>query len=176
MGIFLKMSRPEIYDFRVSLGNLFGLVISLWVIGISLGQPAPQANSAPIPRAKLLVMFQRELGNLYNPQNADDYLAAHETLEKYFLTSGDQRKAVAAALQVSGVDPNILGRLVHVRSDWPELTPGGVYYINEPPSARSMRTIFLGVPKNIRPYRRVAAGDQAPHRRRVRRHAKSQRR
>ena len=147
ISIFLKTSRPEIYEFRVSLGNLFGLVISLWVIGISLGQPAPQANSAAIsPRAKLLVMFQRETRKSLQPTKRRRLSRRPRNTRKIFPDLRRSAQSRRRGIQVSGVDPNILGRLVHVRSDWPELTPGGVYYVNGT-SARSMRTLFLGVPK-----------------------------
>src|SRR5256886_1160029 len=115
---------------------------------VTFGQPATQPTNEPMPQQMLLAIFKRELGDLYQPNKSNDYLAAHQAMEKYFAaTTGEQRKAIVTMLETSGIDPNVLGRLVRIRSTWPAVIGGGVYYVNErigPIDAH----YFLGVPKN----------------------------
>ncbi len=89
-------------------------------------------------------MIAREIGPLYRPQDAPKLLAAHELIEQFF-ADPDSRKQTAAALASTGIDPNVLGRLVRLRVKWPALPPG-VYYINEHVGTSDV-VYFLGLPK-----------------------------
>src|SRR4051794_32265527 len=79
---------------------------------------ASQPTTKPFTREQMLGMFQRELGERYKPADADNYLAAHQAMEQYFNGTSEQRSAIVSALQVTGVDPNRLGRLARIRSGW----------------------------------------------------------
>ena len=115
--------------------------------GVTLAQPATQPAIEPMPREELLAIFKRELDDYYRADQADNYLSAHQLIEQYFpATTGEHRKALVASIELLGIDPNILGRLVRIRSTWPILTPGGVYYVNERVGPIDVH-YFLGVPK-----------------------------
>jgi hypothetical protein len=108
-------------------------------------RPAQQES---IPRAALQDLYRTELGAAYDPVEADALADAHELLEKYFeaQTSAD-RKAIVAKLDATHVDANILGRLCRIRSHWPALPGGGVFYLNQKIGPNNVR-YFLGVPKS----------------------------
>jgi len=127
------------------LSFLFIAALS-WLTANLQAQPAPVPTSQPIPATQLQTMFKRELGDLFRPEQIESYRAAHQAMERYFSADAEQRKAIVAAIEVLGVDPNILGRLARIRSQWPELAPGGVYYINERLGPMEVH-YFLGVPK-----------------------------
>ena len=55
-----------------------------------------------------------------------------------------QRKLAVVALNQTGLDPAILGRLCRLRMRWPALQ-GGVYYVNEKRGPYDVR-YYLGVP------------------------------
>jgi hypothetical protein len=92
-------------------------------------------------------MFRTELGAAYDPVQADQLYAAHQLIERYFEahTSAD-RKSVIGQLQATEIDPNVLGRLCRIRSHWPALAGGGVFYLNQKVGTYDVR-YFLGVPK-----------------------------
>jgi pimeloyl-ACP methyl ester carboxylesterase len=151
MGFSLSLPDPlaKRRNYSVSLKNvtLKILQISLLLPTLIFAQPASPTTNEPMPQQALLAIFKRELGNLYQPNKANDYLAAHQAMEKYFAAStGEERKAILAMLETSGVDPNVLGRLARIRSAWPALTGGGVYYVNEHIGPMDAH-YFLGVPK-----------------------------
>jgi hypothetical protein len=104
------------------------------------------AEGEAIPRADLEKVYRRELEGLYPPNDADKVYAAHQLLERYFAApKAAERKRVVEELKVTGLDPNLLGRLARVRMHWPKLEPGGVYYVNERFGTHDVR-YFLGVP------------------------------
>src|SRR5207248_3997049 len=151
MELSLSLTRPLLKrrDCSVFLNNvtLKILQILLLIPASTFAQPASQPTNEPMPRQELLPILQRELGNLYRADKANDYLATHQAMEKYFAaTSGEERKAIVAMLETSGVDPNVLGRLARIRSNWPALSGGGVYYVNERIGPMDAH-YFLGVPK-----------------------------
>src|SRR5207248_1914712 len=147
IGIFPKTSRSEFYIF---LMLIFVASSAIW----AHAQGSALGPAQPMPPEKLLALFQHELGNLYRADGAENLLAAHEAMEKYFAApSSDERKAIVSALELLNIDPNLLGRLTRIRSRWPELTPGGVYYINERIGPLDVH-YFLGVPKR---YTRASA-------------------
>jgi hypothetical protein len=130
---------------------------ALWIIlafaRIAFGADAPTTapTTAPIPPSDIQKMDAAELGPLYRPADAGKLLAAHQLIEKFF-AEPQSRKQTAAALDATGIDPNILGRLVRLRLNWQPLSPG-VYYINERVGT-SDAVYFLGVPKG---YNRTTA-------------------
>jgi hypothetical protein len=88
-------------------------------------------------------MDAQELGPLYRPQDADKLLSAQALIERFF-AEPDSRKQNAAALEATGIDPDILGRIVHIRLKWPAL-PAGVLYVNERVGTTDA-VYFLGIP------------------------------
>src|SRR5437762_737475 len=107
--------------------------------GTAPGSPSPYAPPPPatspathpaadaIPPATLQEMYRRELGDKYNPADAARLEAVHQLVEQYFdAATGADRKAIAGRIHVSGVDPNIVGRLTRIRTYWPPLEGGGV--------------------------------------------------
>lgn len=121
------------------------LVLAFCEIAPGQSRPATQAirTSDPIPRATLVTMYQRELGPKFDPATADKLYAAHRLLEDYF-EQADKRKEIIKSLESTGIDPNILGRIVRIRMYWPDLK-GGVYYINERIGPHGVH-YFLGLP------------------------------
>lgn len=110
--------------------------------------PASQAAFDPIPEATLQQMYRRELGPKYNPAEAAKLYAAHQLLEQYFATQkAADRKAITNQLIATELDPNVLGRIVRLRMNWPTLDGGGVYYVNERVGPHFAR-YFFGVPAN----------------------------
>ena len=126
----------------------FPTVVCVFFVTLStLAQPAesPLKTDAEIPKATLLQLYQRELGPLYNPQQAEALYAAHKLIEQFFATP-EKRKELIKSIEATGIDPNILGRITRVRMHWPELK-GGVYYVNEKLGPHNVH-YFLGVPKD----------------------------
>ena len=107
-----------------------------------------------IPRSALDAMYNRELGNLYKPDQADKVYEAHQLLETFFAAhTAPERQSLVIKLESLGLDANLLGRLTRLHIDWPALD-AGVYYINEKVGPDDVR-YFLGVPKDYdrtRPY------------------------
>jgi hypothetical protein len=100
-----------------------------------------------IPQAALVELYKTELGKAYDPKLAPKLDAAHGLLERYFqMRTASGRKATVAALEATNLDPNILGRLCRIRSNWPALLNGGVFYVNQKVGAYGIQ-YFLGVPK-----------------------------
>ena len=108
------------------------------------------ATTAPansMPRQLLESIDKAELGKLYNPADADRYYEIHKLLEMYFATSSvEDRRALTKWISQFGVDANVIGRLVRIRMDWPDLREG-VYSVNERVGPHDVH-YFLGVPKN----------------------------
>lgn len=95
----------------------------------------------------MIGLFRHELGDAFQPEQADAYFTAHRAIENYFrATTAEQRKAILAGIELMNIDPNLLGRLTRIRSAWPSLAPGGVYYINERVGPIDVH-YFLGVPR-----------------------------
>jgi hypothetical protein len=110
--------------------------------------PATHPAADAIPPQMLQEMYRRELGNRYNPADAARLEAVHQLVEQYFdATTGAQRKAIAGQISATGVDPNIVGRLTRIRTYWPPLEGGSVYYVNERFGPTPIK-YFFGVPKN----------------------------
>jgi hypothetical protein len=97
-----------------------------------------------MPSGELEAIYKLQLGAKYQPGNLSRYIQAHALIEQYF---GDpsKRKQTIEALEASGLDPGVIGRLVRIRMNWPSLA-GGVYYINERIGPHDVR-YFLGIPK-----------------------------
>jgi hypothetical protein len=121
-------------------------IFSLAFCSIVLAQSStrPLDVNDPIPRATLEQMYQRELGELYNPKQSEALHAAHQLIEEYF-EKPDRRKQIVKQLEDSKIDPNVLGRITRIRLNWPDLR-GGVYYINERVGPYDVH-YFLGIPK-----------------------------
>lgn len=112
------------------------------------GVPPAPSTQETIPKAALGEMFRAELGPAYDPVQADQLYDAHELIERYFLaTTALDRKSLTGQLEATQIDPNILGRLCRIRSHWPALAGGGVFYINQKIGPRFAR-YFLGIPKS----------------------------
>ncbi|WP_428939098.1 alpha/beta hydrolase-fold protein [Fontivita pretiosa] len=130
---------------RFVLALLLTLANGRWLVA----QPAPPSTqpiptSQPIPRQQLDQMYRAELGQLYNPADADKLYQANLLLERYF-AAPDQRRAVVQSLQALGLDANLIGRLARIRMTWPPLAPG-VYYVNERMGPHDVR-YFFGIPR-----------------------------
>ena len=120
--------------------GLFGVVLAF----ASFAHGADSPAASPIPPSDIQRMDARELGTLYHPADADKLLSAHALIERY-CADPSSRKQTASALEATGIDPNILGRLARLRMNWPNLT-AGVYYINQRVGP-SDAVYFLGIPK-----------------------------
>jgi hypothetical protein len=104
------------------------------------------ASAPAIGLDELAAMYKSELGDLFKPELTDRVRQAHEHIERYFAaTSRQDRAAAVQALEASGLNPNLLGRLTRLRMHWPALE-GGVYYINEKIGPHQVM-YFLGIPK-----------------------------
>lgn len=122
---------------------------------IATGQTAPPATApvaqsdsdALIPRDTLEEMYRRELGVSTNPDLVDKLYRSHLLIEQYFKQpSLAQRKKIVEQIDAIGVNPNLLGRIVRLRMNWPELAPG-VYMVNESFGPFQVH-YFLGVPRD----------------------------
>jgi len=110
------------------------------------GTTRPSAEES-IPKATLGDMYRSELGSAYDPVQADQLYGAHQLIEKFFeSTTGLERKSLIGQLEATQIDPNVLGRLCRIRTHWPALIGGGVFYLNRKVGASDAR-YFLGVPK-----------------------------
>lgn len=113
----------------------------------SSSPPQPSATEA-ITRPVLESMYRAELGDSYDPVLADQLYPAHQLLEHYFaVRSAAERKKIAAQLEATRIDPNVLGRLCRIRTHWPSLAGGGVFYVETKLGRFDIR-YFLGVPKS----------------------------
>jgi len=105
--------------------------------------PQDQAIAPPV----LAEMYRTELGKAYDPAAANQLESAHQLLEKYFATrSSAGRKRIVQSLEATKLSADVLGRLCRIRSDWPDLSAGGVFYVNQKTGPYPVR-YFLGVPK-----------------------------
>jgi hypothetical protein len=105
----------------------------------------PEEDS--IPPATLAEMYRAELGKAYDPATAAQLEPAHQLIEKYFTTrSAAGRKKIVQSLEATKLSPDVLGPLCRIRSDWPALSGGGIFYVNQKTGAYPAR-YFLGVPK-----------------------------
>jgi hypothetical protein len=120
------------------------LIVCLLLVAARCTFADDSPNTAPISGDELATMNAHELGPLYRAQDEPKYSAAQELIEKFF-AEPSTRKQTAAALTATGIDPNILGRLVRLRAGWAALAPG-VYFINERVGPLEA-VYFLGVPK-----------------------------
>jgi hypothetical protein len=127
------------------------MALRVWVLILMLGsvaaaQAPPASLPAPtaMPADLLDVIDRQELAGKYQPADRARYLQAHTLIEQYFADPSRRRETVAA-LEATGLDPVVIGRLTRVRMDWPALA-GGVYYINERIGPHDVR-YFLGIPK-----------------------------
>jgi hypothetical protein len=150
MGFLASVSHPsKRSDHRGFLRNvtLTFLYVFLIFAGPAAAEPTTVPTEQPMPNDELLAICKRELGDLYRPELAGKYLEAHQLIERYFTAnSTEQRKAIVATIEMTGVEPNIVGRLTRIRSNWPALAGGGVYYVNERIGPMDAH-YFLGVPK-----------------------------
>lgn len=119
------------------------LVIAAAVRAQPTTGPASLPTTQPVPRQTLDQIYRRELGRAYNPADFDRLLRCSELLEQFFALP-ESRRAVLQHLEGLGLNPNIIGRLTRIRTNWPDLAPG-VYYINERAGPHAVR-YFLGVP------------------------------
>lgn len=91
-------------------------------------------------------MYQAELGKQYVRAQLPKLQSVHALLERYFTAKSEsQRKQIAAEIDSSGLPPEIVGRIVRLRTAWSDLTPG-VYYINRKIGPFDVR-YFLGIPR-----------------------------
>jgi pimeloyl-ACP methyl ester carboxylesterase len=127
--------------------SLFGPAIAQPLPPTTIPAPASAPALESIPRQTLETMYRRELGELYNPAQADSFYDTHQLIEKYFAApAAADRKALVKEIDAIGLDPNIVGRLTRLHMDWQALEPG-VYYINDKIGPNEVH-YFLGVPKN----------------------------
>jgi len=85
--------------------------------------PPPRRRAGTIPREALVEMYERELGNLYNPPKPTRFTRLR-LIEKYFATnSSEDHKALAKWIDSLGVDPtsSAASRAAH---GWPALETG----------------------------------------------------
>lgn len=147
--------------------SLMGMHTRLILAGVLLftaslfAQSAPvQPATAPAPgprldREALTRMYRGELEEKFTPELAEPLCRAHESMERYFAArSSAERKETIAAIDALKLDPNILGRIVGLRMDWPALQGGGVFYFNVRVGPHPV-LYFLGVPAK---YDRTRAG------------------
>ncbi len=91
-------------------------------------------------------MYRTELGDAFRPSDSIKLLSAHHLIEEYFAaaTSKD-RNGIAQQIEQLGLDPVAVGRLVRLRTHWPALAGGGVYYINQKRGPYDAK-YFVGLP------------------------------
>jgi len=119
------------------------------LIGVPMNGPGlmPPPENETIPAAQLGEMYRTELGSVYDPVLADQLEPAHALLEQYFASrTSAARKAIVKSLEATKLDVGILGRLCRIRSHWPALSGGGVFYVNRKKGPFELR-YFLGVPR-----------------------------
>jgi len=112
----------------------------------TLAQPQAQPSTQPIPRDEWLAIFKRELGDFYVAQ--DPTISSSPINHGAILhrDQSEQRKAILAAIEVNGVDPNILGRLATTLAPRGRSSPPRGSITSTSASA-PWRCILLGVPK-----------------------------
>lgn len=121
-----------------------------WLVVLLIASALHAQTTAPTTRPaltdeQLLTAVQKELGPLYHAGDRDNYLAVHGLIEAWFAAGAmKDRTAIAKQLEATGVDANIIGRLIRIRRHWHDLTPG-TYYINEQVGPHELK-YFLGVP------------------------------
>jgi hypothetical protein len=128
---------------RLRVGIVAAILIAGPLLATRIAVAASPPTTAPIAPDQLALMDQRELGPLYRQRDQPAYLTAHALIEACFANPA-HRKASIAALAATGLDPNIVGRLVRIRPRWAALA-GGVYYINQRIGTTDA-VYFLGVP------------------------------
>lgn len=120
------------------------------LIGVPTNEPGliRLPENETIPPGTLAEMFRAELGQAYDPVLADRLDRAHALLEQYFAShSAGERRTIVQSLEATKIDPGVLGRLCRIRSHWPALQGGGVFYVNRRKGPFDIR-YFLGVPKS----------------------------
>ncbi len=104
------------------------------------------APAEDLPPDVLAGLYRTELGNRFNAVELPRLNAAHQLLERYFVSSSsEERSDIARQIDAVGLDRSVVGRIARL-DDWAALTPG-VYYINEKSGPREIR-YFLGIPKS----------------------------
>jgi hypothetical protein len=121
-------------------------ILGLLICSGAAAQQPPTSLPAPgpMPNSSLQTIDRLELGEKYQPADQLKYLQAHALIEQYFAEPSRRQESVAA-LEATGLAPEVIGRLTRVRMDWAALS-GGVYYINERIGPHDVR-YFLGIPK-----------------------------
>lgn len=124
------------------------------------GQSAPPSlpNASPpagaIDRPMLERLYQAELGSLFRPPLSTKLFDAHLLLEKYFAApTAAQRSDIVKQLEAMGLEPAVLGRIIHIRLYRPALAEG-LYYVNERVGPHQVN-YFVGLPRGydrIRPW------------------------
>ena len=112
-------------------------------------EPPPTTRPAwpPVPKEELARMYRAELGDRFRPDQVERLHQVHDLIERYFEAGRmTDRKRLAAEIEATEVDPVIVGRLCRVRTYWPALDAGGVYYVNEKTGVHPTR-YFFGLPK-----------------------------
>jgi len=115
---------------------------SMFVLLLAALFRTPAAPAADISPA----MYQAELGDQFQPSQLPRLQDVHALIEQYFSApTQSQRQRLIDEIQVSGLSPSVIGRIVRLRSGWAGLIPG-VYYINKKVGTFSVR-YFLGIPQ-----------------------------
>src|ERR1700722_2188231 len=89
------------------------------------------APAEDLPPDVLAGLYRTGLGNRFNAVELPRLNAAHQLLERYFVSSSsEERSDIARQIDAVGLDRSIVGRIARLRTNWAALTPG-VYYIND---------------------------------------------
>src|SRR5438477_12842864 len=95
-SLSLHVPSAKAGNHRVFFGKVTPKILYVLTVmaGMASAQPTSQPLLEPMPRQEMLGLFKLELGNLYRPDQADNYLTAHRAMENYFAaTNTEQRKA-----------------------------------------------------------------------------------
>lgn len=136
----------------------FAICLPIRLLAAAPTEPAPAtmqfSTTAPaqaMPQETLDKIDRAELAGLYKASQQRAYFETHKLIEQYFEAKSSQRKDLTLRIAAQGLDANIVGRLLRVHINWPELTAGShlidvhigpnhvVYYFGVP--ARYDRTV-----------------------------------
>ena len=135
---------------------LFTLILSLSARAAIEGPRVPVPFAEPgivhfpdnetIPEDALAEMIRSELATAYDPVLGSRYPGALPLIDKFFRArTATNRKAAIEEITKTNLDAGTIGRLCHLRQNWPALAGGGLFYVNQRAGPYPAR-YFVGVP------------------------------
>ncbi|MGH7213878.1 MAG: hypothetical protein ACREIT_03855 [Tepidisphaeraceae bacterium] len=119
-------------------------LLALTISAIAQTRPATFPTE-PLTADELDTVYRAELGPRHTPAIAEKLHGLHPLIEQYFAADSQQsRDELVAQIESADVAPEIIGRVVRVRLDWPK-PAAGVYWVDEKFGRHTVRYL-LGIP------------------------------